>query len=118
MRKIDYAITGSEYETTKAPEWDEPIVLDMTDARIGAHYVSGAVIKYLYDRFGSRIYTKKVSELYNCKTLIVVRNLEKVHLDDLLNIGTMIMFGNDCSRLISERPRWNIKVEKCIATEE
>ena len=69
MRKIDYAITGSEYETTKAPEWDEPIVLDMT-------------------------------------------------LDDLLNIGTMIMFGNDCSRLISERPRWNIKVEKCSATEE
>lgn len=67
MRKIDYAITGSEYETTKAPEWDEPIVLDMTDARIGAHYVSGAVIKYLYDRFGSRIYTKKYQSFITVK---------------------------------------------------
>lgn len=118
MRKMDYTITGIEYESTKSPEWDETIVLDMTGARIGAHYVSGAIIDYLYKRFLSPTYLNKVSELYNCKSLIIIRNLEKARLDDLMNIGVMIMFGDDCSRLISESPRWKIVIEKCIAMEE
>ncbi len=114
MRKIDYAFTGSDYEITKAPEWDEPIVLDMTDVRIGAYYVSGAIIKYLYDRFGSHTYTNKVSELYNHKVLISIRNLENAKFD----AGTMIMFIDDCFRLILSSPRWKIIIEKCINREE
>lgn len=114
MRKIDYEITGSDYETTEGTEWDEPIVLDMTNARIGAHYVSEAIIKYLYDRFGYPTYTNKVSELYNHKVLINVRNLEKAKFD----AGTMIMLVDDCFRLILSSPRWKIIIEKCIATEE
>lgn len=117
MKKINYEIIGTDREGDSIPNWDEPIILDMRDQRIGAHYVAGAIIDYLYKRFKNPTYLDKVGELHNCRALIIIRNLDRACLDDLLNIGVMVMFGDDCGRLISENPKWKILIENCITTE-
>lgn len=110
MMYIDFTITGTEAPDTCPPE--NVIHISAKNASLGAHYVSGAILHYLAEKYGQSNVGYELERLAHAPAVIYIDDILNANDDDLLNPGVLIMVGSDIARSMS--PYWKVIFTKCI----